>query len=160
MQLDPAIFAEAPKPKRVCSVTGCGRKYRQNGYCGTHYQRLRRGMPLEAPFRVRRAPDAPRHACSVAGCSKPSRGNTGICDAHYNRKVIRKLANWDATVIKAYRPKAESVEADVRISRSAAEIIAAEAKRLRMDRAELTRHILERWAAGIERRDRFRSEVA
>lgn len=35
--------------ERACSVPGCKRKYATSGYCGLHYDRLRRGRPLHRP---------------------------------------------------------------------------------------------------------------
>ena len=44
---------------RLCSVDGCGRKHRSNGYCNTHYWRATKGLPMETPIEPR-APQKPR----------------------------------------------------------------------------------------------------
>jgi hypothetical protein len=51
------------------------------GLCGTHYQRVRRGIPLQGPSR--------RHSkatekCGVAGCERNQRAR-GWCDPHYKK---------------------------------------------------------------------------
>jgi hypothetical protein len=36
--------------KKRCSVPGCQRRHVSKGYCSAHYQRHRKGLPLEAPI--------------------------------------------------------------------------------------------------------------
>ena len=36
--------------ERECIVQGCERRHWARGYCSTHYQRKRRGIPIDAPL--------------------------------------------------------------------------------------------------------------
>jgi len=64
-----------------CSVAGCNRVSRLKGYCNVHYQRARKGRPLEAPVQLRRVR---AEFCSVAGCQRPCVAKD-LCSAHYAR---------------------------------------------------------------------------
>lgn len=37
-----------------CSIAGCDRPYRAKGYCGTHWSRDKRDLPLDAPVKDKR----------------------------------------------------------------------------------------------------------
>ncbi len=61
----------------TCVVPGCVSPVRGGDMCSMHYQRARRGAPLEAPPRGARI-------CSVAGCGAPHCAG-GLCKKHYYR---------------------------------------------------------------------------
>lgn len=64
----------------ICTVPGCGRPHKSLGYCNTHYQRHKRGKPIDTPLR---GPGRPR--CSVMGCESEVHAR-GLCLAHYSRQ--------------------------------------------------------------------------
>lgn len=129
------------RTKRPCAVPGCERRYRQNGFCATHYQRHRRGVSLEPPIR-RRYPRDPskRPPCPVFGCYRPIK-HSGLCAGHLRRKKAGRK-DWDAP-LKLYRPANATKDVCARISREAAESLGREAKARGYDRAEWLRLILE-----------------
>lgn len=62
---------------RICSVDGCGNKYRSKGLCNKHYQRLlNHGDPLFGEFK--------ETICSLAGCGGKILA-AGLCRKHYWR---------------------------------------------------------------------------
>lgn len=61
----------------VCSVDGCDRAYRCSGYCGLHYDRVRRYGSPDLPERAAKV-------CNVEDCGRAAR-TRGYCDAHYGR---------------------------------------------------------------------------
>ena len=68
---------------RKCRVPGCERKHYGNGLCSLHYQRKKRGYPIDAPIRtMRKAPSDGK--CTHPGCEKPYEGN-GYCAMHRAR---------------------------------------------------------------------------
>lgn len=71
---------------KVCSISGCGRKVRALGWCDSHYQRHRRGLPVASPLRSYGTKD-----CSVAGCSRRHTAG-GLCDPHWRQ--ARKPRRW------------------------------------------------------------------
>jgi AraC-like DNA-binding protein len=71
---------------RTCSVTGCHRAPRARGLCDSHYQRHRRGLPVEAPLRSYGA-----NGCSVTGCRRPHAAR-GLCYRHW--KENRNPPRW------------------------------------------------------------------
>lgn len=53
-----------------CNVEACEHPARSRGYCGTHYQQLRRtGSPLRSPRVIR--------PCAVEGCDEPMHAHGG-----------------------------------------------------------------------------------
>lgn len=64
----------------ICTVPGCGRPHKSLGYCNTHYQRHKRGKPIEGALR---GPGRPQ--CSVSGCEAEAHAR-GLCLAHYSRQ--------------------------------------------------------------------------
>lgn len=62
--------------KRNCSVEGCDRAYRCSGYCGLHYDRVRRTGSPHLP--------AKPTTCTVAGCGRGVYV-TDKCRLHYDR---------------------------------------------------------------------------
>lgn len=52
----------------MCAVAGCGRKCLARGLCNAHYDRQRRGVPLDGPIRQRgeSKPSAPAPVASKA----------------------------------------------------------------------------------------------
>lgn len=64
-----------------CTVTGCNREHYGKGYCHAHYQRQKKGHPLDTPLRERISADA---ICSIDGCDRRVE-KRGYCEAHYIR---------------------------------------------------------------------------
>lgn len=67
-----------PKPTRLCSVEGCGRKHHSGGYCDLHDGRLRRHGFLHG------RPPEPDKVCHVERCEEPYY-SLGYCLPHYSR---------------------------------------------------------------------------
>ena len=68
---------------RVCSVEGCEGKHSAKGYCAFHYDRHKRGFPMDAPrggTRVKRGVP-----CLVDGCNLLAGRARGMCAGHYAR---------------------------------------------------------------------------
>ena len=65
---------------RVCSVDGCGKKHLARGLCSAHYNRVRKGIPVDKPMRPWKI-DGP---CSVDGCERDAKAK-GFCSLHYER---------------------------------------------------------------------------
>ena len=67
-----------------CSVEGCNRQAKSLGYCGAHYQRFKKGKPLDDP--------PLRQECSITGCRRVHHSDT-FCDPHYGqyREVLKAL---------------------------------------------------------------------
>lgn len=63
----------------ACSVAGCDRKVRARGLCDSHYQRQRRGRPVEAPLR-----DYGAQGCAVPGCGGRHTAG-GYCHHHWRQ---------------------------------------------------------------------------
>jgi hypothetical protein len=63
---------------KTCSFTGCGRSHYCRGYCYSHYEQSRQGIPLR--------PIGPYGGgeCSVTGCAEPIL-SLGWCQLHYGR---------------------------------------------------------------------------
>lgn len=67
---------------KSCAVRDCERPYYAKAYCVLHYQRSRRGMPLDAPIQTKK----PRAGvCELEGCGE-KRYHSGLCQMHYWRK--------------------------------------------------------------------------
>lgn len=66
--------------ERKCEVSGCDRAHKAQGLCSGHYQRKRKGQPLDGPIASSRKP------CVVAGCSGEVAAK-GMCKAHYARST-------------------------------------------------------------------------
>jgi len=64
-----------------CSVLDCGRPRAAQGYCDTHYRRLRRYGNLDAPPRPKRG------ECSVKKCGRQHYGG-GLCQRHWQAKRL------------------------------------------------------------------------
>jgi hypothetical protein len=62
---------------RTCSVEDCERPYRCSGFCGLHYDRMRRWGTTEAPAPTERV-------CQVPDCGR-KHNCQGYCRAHYKR---------------------------------------------------------------------------
>ena len=65
---------------RVCSVEGCGAAHYGRGLCARHYQRMRKGVPLTAPFESRDG----TQGCNVPNCDR-KHSSKGYCRFHYTR---------------------------------------------------------------------------
>ena len=71
---------------KVCKVEGCSRPVHTRGLCGAHYQRQRKGQPLEVPIGEMyegRARQVAR-GCRIEGCERPHKAR-GLCSRHYQR---------------------------------------------------------------------------
>lgn len=67
-----------------CSVEGCDRQSKSLGYCRAHYQRFKKGKPLDDP--------PLRQECSIKGCRRIHYRDT-FCDPHYEQycEVVKAL---------------------------------------------------------------------
>jgi len=70
----------------TCSYENCARKRESAVYCGAHYRRNLKGLPMDALIQVRRKRQvAPEDGlCTMPLCSKPFHA-VGYCSAHYAR---------------------------------------------------------------------------
>lgn len=66
--------------KRTCTIDGCDRTAVGKGLCSAHWQRARKGTPMDAPIKTRN----PGKTCAIDGCETPSR-KRGWCAKHYER---------------------------------------------------------------------------
>lgn len=57
-----------------CSVDGCNRQSKSLGYCGAHYQRHKKGKPLDDP--------PLREECSIRRCRRLHHSDT-FCERHF-----------------------------------------------------------------------------
>jgi 5-methylcytosine-specific restriction endonuclease McrA len=65
--------------KRTCSLDGCDKPYKGNGYCHTHNTLFKRnGWPERLPKRV-------PAVCAVDCCDRNEHGKKGYCEAHLAR---------------------------------------------------------------------------
>lgn len=62
---------------RICEVEGCERKHDAKGYCRIHYERHKKGRPMDAPGRGERI-------CDVDNCEQYHKAK-GKCAFHYRR---------------------------------------------------------------------------
>lgn len=72
-------------PQRIfenCTVPECTRKHKAAGYCASHYQQWRRGVPITGPVKARDRHHAP--TCSEPDCSAAVKAK-GLCKMHYAR---------------------------------------------------------------------------
>lgn len=70
--------------RKQCAAPGCDRPARTAGYCGTHYERWRRGRPLDDPIGQYERGD---RICKVDGCKRKRVGSATYCDMHRMRVV-------------------------------------------------------------------------
>jgi hypothetical protein len=66
-------------PITLCSVDSCELPVAAKGLCAAHYQRQRKGVPLDAPMRKRRETF---ELCTVPGCDEASFSRK-MCQRHY-----------------------------------------------------------------------------
>lgn len=79
-----------------CAHPGCTRLIHGRHYCSGHYQRMRKGRDMDAPF-PKRAPRLPRKGfCRISGCGRPV-GQNGLCLTHYKRRRTQP-GNWSGPV--------------------------------------------------------------
>ena len=71
-----------PETNKACSVARCVNPVQAKGLCSTHYQRMRKGVPLDAPMRKSRGRNAT--TCIVRGCGNVQWAR-GLCPMHYWR---------------------------------------------------------------------------
>lgn len=79
--------------KRTCSVEGCDRPHKGNGYCNTHYSQAKLGKTPGAIW------DRQKGSCSVEGCDG-SHSAKGLCRLHY----MRWLSTGSTTASRAKAP--------------------------------------------------------
>lgn len=78
-------------PPRGCKVDCCPhahdpRAHSANGYCSTHYSRIRKGQPLDAPIRGHTVYRRGVSACPIDGCDKVTFAtSSGLCAMHHER---------------------------------------------------------------------------
>lgn len=70
----------------ICRIEGCGRVVKAHNLCSLHYQRAKKGTPLDAPVRV------PISVCTHPGCDAPHHAK-GYCAMHASR--VRRGADLD-----------------------------------------------------------------
>ncbi len=68
--------------RKRCSVDGCDRPGRTAGFCGTHYERWRRGRTLASPIGQYERGD---RVCKVEGCGRKRGSSATYCDMHRMR---------------------------------------------------------------------------
>jgi hypothetical protein len=68
------------KVSQTCKVEDCERKPYGRGYCSMHWQRLRKGRPLEAPVGIPKD----ERICEIDGCEGKHEAR-GYCSLHYQR---------------------------------------------------------------------------
>ena len=69
-------FADLPK---ICTHDGCDQIVRCSGLCALHYERRRRGMPLDG-YEVK--------ICSVCGCEISPHNRSGLCFGCYQKQWL------------------------------------------------------------------------
>lgn len=82
-----------------CQVDGCDRPRYAKGLCNPHYQRARKGLPLDVPIQERQT----GRACRVDGCHRPARARQ-LCSAHLQRFYISRDVWADDPIGKHWRP--------------------------------------------------------
>jgi hypothetical protein len=76
----------------VCSLEGCDKPYKGNGYCHTHNALFKRnGTPHRLPKRT-------PATCAVDGCDRAEHGKKGYCEAHLARVKRNGAANVTADI--------------------------------------------------------------
>jgi hypothetical protein len=68
----------------TCTIADCERAAKTRGYCTAHYERVRRGRPVDGPIRERRAAEPQPEFCTAKGCDRKARSR-GYCLSHYVR---------------------------------------------------------------------------
>lgn len=99
----------------TCSVDDCKRAISARGLCNLHYDRQRRGIPMEGSPPVRKYDPI----CSVEDCDRPHAAK-GFCLAHWRRDkagldvsqpIVSKLITDDLLVrLRTYAPEGEPDE--------------------------------------------------
>lgn len=70
-----------------CTSEKCERPQVSRGYCTVHYDRMKRGVPLDAPIRPY-ARHGPRSACATNGCGARVQAK-GLCKSCYQTARYR-----------------------------------------------------------------------
>lgn len=140
--------------RHVCAVDGCERPRRIRGLCSTHDQRRRRGMPLDAPIRVRRhhEPGNPAARCGVRGCYRGQEQTVEglrVCRSHARRHRLGQ-ADWQTRPMRPIRgrgPDSETPLQQVTIYLSASALAALEklADARNTHRARIAREAVLAW---------------
>jgi hypothetical protein len=101
----------------TCASFQCNLPVLAKGLCSPHYQRARRGRPLDTPLRERTT--SPTQPCPVEGCERLQQ-KCGLCQKHYAAKLrhgdpaVRKYGEYGAGHLTAagyrvvYAPQAAS----------------------------------------------------
>lgn len=79
----PVRRVRAPRPRRMCSVEGCGLPHYGRGWCANHYARWRNHGDPKAYIHAFDEREKHR-TCSVDGCDYKHRCR-GFCSMHYQR---------------------------------------------------------------------------
>ena len=89
-------------PGRNCSYDGCDRVHDAKGYCSTHYQRLKNGVPMDRPMAVRG-----KGICRHTTCNRRM-AESGFCKMH----ALRRRKNSDMITL-GLAHNASQVTADI-----------------------------------------------
>lgn len=129
---------------KPCAVAACDRAARKQGLCKAHLQRKFRGLPMDTPIRVYRPRGSPRPVCSAFRCARPVKTRE-LCAGHYRRRFTKGMPDWNRP-LKLYRPKGQTKDVSVRMSRADWMVLKQQATGLRRDLSEHLRIILEEHA--------------
>lgn len=82
---------------RLCTHPGCTRQHTAKGFCFLHYQRDKKGTPMDAPFRVisPRGTNAGKR-CGIASCGRKA-ARAGLCQAH-GRRQVESPGAWSSPI--------------------------------------------------------------
>ncbi len=88
--------------QRTCTIEGCDRKHYGSGLCNAHYQRRKRGAPMEGEIRepTWRPRGTAEKLCTQPGCDRRHFAK-GYCSVHHWR--LRHGSDMDAPV-RVYAP--------------------------------------------------------
>lgn len=130
-----------------CSVPKCGRPVRvvASGMCYAHYQRQRRGTPLDAPMRRSARKNLgekthPLKSCKVGGCGRPKRSK-GLCLTHRQRQM-KDPGNWSGPIMPYLSMQRVG---EFTVPEEVLEAIEAEAKARGVKPSVVKREALEEW---------------
>ena len=76
-------MASRRSPIGTCKQGNCGRPIHSAGYCSTHYSRITRGRPMDAPYYYNVSREV---ICSFPGCVNDKKAKR-LCNAHYQQQA-------------------------------------------------------------------------